>query len=171
MPPHCDALDGPVATAALQALTAADPDFVSPYVPVEAEAELHSIFERVCKARTQGPEAMEVADRYFLETAVRLHRTGEGAPFTGLRPAGLDPGPAVQAAEEAVERGSPEGLVRLLADTVAEEAEHKFRRLWEQESGAEAGVAGARDYVRARLGLISWAHRVHQCARSSAREG
>jgi hypothetical protein len=55
MPPHCDAVDCPVAPAARQALETADPDFVLPSVPADAEQELHWTFERVCKARSQGP--------------------------------------------------------------------------------------------------------------------
>ena len=42
--------------------------------------------------------AKTLADRYFMETAVRLHRLGEKAPYTGLKPAGTDFGPAIGAA-------------------------------------------------------------------------
>jgi hypothetical protein len=32
MPPHCDSMDGPVVTAAIQALNAQDVDLILPYV-------------------------------------------------------------------------------------------------------------------------------------------
>ena len=93
VPPHCDSLDGPVVQAALRALDADNVDLVRPYVHESGEAELRQAFDLSRKARAQGPEAREVADRYFFETAVRIHRTGEGAAYTGLKPAGLDVGP------------------------------------------------------------------------------
>ena len=98
MPPHCDSLDGPVATAARDALMSGDVDLVLPFVPADAEAEVRAAFDLAAKARAMGGEAAEVADRWFFETAVRVHRAGEGAPYTGLKPAGLDVGPVIPAA-------------------------------------------------------------------------
>ena len=45
-----------------------------------------------------------------METVIRLHRAGEGAAYTGLKTAGADYGPAIPAAEYAVETGD---LVKL----------------------------------------------------------
>lgn len=45
--------------------------------------------------RAKGKEAQELADMYFFETLVRIHREGEGAPYTGLKP-----GEAVEPAAE-----------------------------------------------------------------------
>jgi hypothetical protein len=39
----------------------------------------------------------------FFETAVRLHRAGDEAPYTGLKPAGPDWDPFVPRAEKAIE--------------------------------------------------------------------
>jgi tetratricopeptide (TPR) repeat protein len=36
---------------------------------------------------------------------VRIHRAGEGAPYTGLKPAGLSEGPIIPIAEKAIEIG------------------------------------------------------------------
>jgi hypothetical protein len=55
------------------------------------------------KARHEGPASREVADRHFFETVVRLHRAGEGAPYTGLKPAGLDVGPVIPVAEHGLQ--------------------------------------------------------------------
>jgi hypothetical protein len=71
------------------------------------EAEVTEVFEKVINARVQSSEAREVADRHFFETVIRIHRAGEGAPFTGLKPAGLGHGPVDPVAEKAVETGSP----------------------------------------------------------------
>ena len=84
MPPHCDSLDGPVVIAARTALDADDVNVVLPFVPEEAEEEVRASFTSVTRVRGLGDEAREEADRHFFETVVRLHRAGEGAPYTGL---------------------------------------------------------------------------------------
>ena len=50
MPPHCDAVDGPVVTAARQALAMADVDVVLPYVHAADEAALRAAFDLAVKA-------------------------------------------------------------------------------------------------------------------------
>ena len=95
MPPHCDSMDGPVVTAAREALDKEDVKLVLPYVTASASADVRLAFDKVLRARKAGPDAREVADLYFYETVVRLHRAGEGAPYTGLKPAGLDVGPVI----------------------------------------------------------------------------
>jgi hypothetical protein len=110
-------MDGPVVEAAIKALDSGDVSAVLPFVPEEGEAEVTVAFKKVLKARVQSPEAREVADKHFFETVVRIHRSGEGAPFSGLKPAGLGHGPVVPVAEKAIEGGSPEELVKLLTNT------------------------------------------------------
>jgi hypothetical protein len=168
MPPHCDALDGPVVTAARQALNAEDVAMVLPYVPATATAEVEDAFARTVKARTQGPEARDVADRWFFETVVRLHRAGEGAAFTGLKPAGLDVGPVIPVAERVIETGDVEPLVDLLTGIVRAEAEHRFAHLKELERGASDSVEAARDHVSAMLGLQVWSHKLALAAHAAA---
>lgn len=45
---------------------------------------------------------------------VRLHRAGEGAPCTGLKPAGLDVGPVIPLAERAIASDDADELAELL---------------------------------------------------------
>lgn len=111
---HCDGMDGPVVKAAQQALAKGDVDFVLIWVRKEDEAEIRRAFERASSVRKPGPEAQELADRYFFETLVRIHRAGEGAPFTGLKPAGRDLGPAIRAADRALQSGDVAPLVDVL---------------------------------------------------------
>ncbi len=79
MPPHCDALDGPVVKAARRALEEGSVEIILPYAPADAEKEIVRTFETVTAVRAMAPEAAEVADLHFFETVVRLHRAGEGA--------------------------------------------------------------------------------------------
>ena len=57
---------------------------------------------------------------YFFETLVRIHRAGEGEPYTGMKPAGRDLGPAVPAADKAIVDGKLEPLYKLLIETIHE---------------------------------------------------
>ena len=165
MPPHCDALDGPLVKAARRALEARDVNLVLPYVHKIGEAEVVKAFEKVIGIRESYPAAREIADLHFFETVVRVHRAGEGAPYTGLKPAGLDVGPAIPAAERAIESGSAEELVELLTDTVRSEVMRRFGRVMELRPQAEGSVDQAREYVEAMLGLQVYAHKLNQFAK------
>lgn len=158
MPPHCDSLDGPVVTVAREALDREDVTLVLPYVPAAAEAEVCGAYDRAIKARAQGGEAREVADLWFSETVVRLHRAGEGAPYTGLKPAGLDVGPVIPVAERAIRDEDPTALIEVLTGIVRDEATHRFQELLDRKTTAGEDVASARRYVTAMLGLQVWAH-------------
>jgi uncharacterized protein DUF6448 len=171
MPPHCDSMDGPVVVAARRALDAGDVALVLPFVHEEGEAEVREAFERAARARAHGGEAREVADLYMFETVVRVHRAGEGAPFTGLKPAGLDVGPVIPVAEASIEAGAVEGLAAFLSEAVRREANDRFDAMVAAKVSADAGVAAARAYVEAMLGLQVWAHRLYGAIHAPAHGG
>ncbi|MET9888068.1 DUF6448 family protein [Streptomyces sp. NPDC006430] len=132
MPPHCDSLDGPAVTATRLALQ--EVSHVLPYVPQEGEQEVREAFGLADQARSLGPTAREVADRWFFETVVRVHRAGEGAPFTGLKPAGLDVGPVISAAERALDDGSADELATLLCAIAREQVEACTHTPWHSKN-------------------------------------
>jgi hypothetical protein len=164
VPPHCDSLDGLVVTAARQALDHGDAHLVLPYVHEDGEQEVRRAFDLALGVRALGPEAREVADQWLFETVVRVHRAGEGAPFTGLKPAGLDVGPVIPAAERALDAGSPEPLVDALCGIVREQVEHRYALAMERRMRSGEGVPGARASVEAVLGLQVWAQGVYRQA-------
>ena len=166
MPPHCDSMDGPVVTAARQAIEARDVDLILPYVKKTGEAEVVAAFDRTISVRNGNPTVNEVADLYFFDTVVRVHRAGEGAPYTGLKPAGLPVGPVIPVAERSIETGDPTELIRLLTDKVGLEVGHRFGQVMDGRRHAAEGVAARRQYVEAMLGLEVWAHRVYDCMES-----
>jgi hypothetical protein len=166
MPPHCDSLDGPVVTAARRALDERDVAIVLPYVPAHAEAEVAAAFQQVLPICATSGSAGELADRWFFETVVRLHRAGEGAPYTGLKPAGQDEGPVIPAAERALHTGSADELVHVLNETVADRAKTRLDRALALKPQEHRSVAAAREYVEAMLGLQVWAHKLYLAATS-----
>jgi hypothetical protein len=172
MPPHCDSLDGPVVKAARKALEARDVDLVLPYVYKDGEAEVKTAFDKVLAVRAQdGPLTEEVSDLYFFETVVRLHRQGENAPYTGLKPAGLDVGPVIPVAERAIETGSPNELIALMTERLRGEILRRFDRMLHLRAHAEQGVDEAREYVESMLGLQVYSHSLYEAMLAEPHEG
>jgi uncharacterized protein DUF6448 len=160
MPPHCDSMDGPVVEAARRALETGDVDLALPYVKPDDEDEVRTAFGRALGAR-RHPDSREVADLYFFETVVRAHRRGEAAPYTGLKPAGLDVGPVIPVAERAIATGSPDELTALLTDTLQHEVKERLDNMLALQPKASGSVPEAREYVEAMLGLQVWSHRLY----------
>lgn len=161
---HCDSLQGPVVTAAKKALETGDVKLVLPYVHPEAEAELAAAFEQALAVRKLGGQAKEVADRFFFETTVRLHREGEGAAYTGLKDEPIDS--AIAAADKAMEIGSLDELYPMLNQAVQEGVAHQFQALQEaRELAAKEGTVEAnRERVEAELIFEKYIYGLHQAA-------
>lgn len=170
MPPHCDSLDGPVVTAAARALEEGEVAVVLPFVPKAGEPEVVDAFDGAIAARVMGAEARDIADRFFYETVVRVHRAGEGAPYTGLKPAGLDHGPVIPVAERAIETQSAGELIDLLTRAVADEVRARLAHVVELKRGTNGDIDANREYVEAMLGLQVWSHGIHQAVHAHPHE-
>jgi len=165
-------MDGPVVKAARRALETKDVNSILAYVPKEGEKEVIETFEKAIQVRNEdGTTAREVADLYFFETAVRVHRAGEGASYTGLKPAGLDVGPVIPVAEKAIESNSPDGLADLLCGIVRDEVIHRFQHMQHLKEHAGEGVDADRAYVSAMLGLQVWSHGLYQYTKADPHVG
>src|SRR5690348_6239695 len=116
---HCDTMDGPVVRAAKLALETGDVTPVLKWVRKGDEQRIRVAFERTLKVRALGPEAREMADTYFFEMLVRVHRAGEGEPYTGLKPAGTEVEPGIALADKALQNGSADELVKQVTAEVA----------------------------------------------------
>lgn len=152
---HCDTLDGPVVMAARLALERGDVQPVLKWVKADAEPELRAAFEKVLAVRRASPEARELADRYFFEALVRLHRAGEGAPYTGLKPAGSVEKP-IAAADRALEQGSVSALSGMLTDHLAAGVRERFARVAEAKPAADRSPEDGRRYVAAYVEYVHY---------------
>lgn len=162
MPPHCDTRDGPVVSAATTALEKGNVNYVLIWVPKESERELTDAFERTMKVRKLGEGAKDLADDWFFETAIRLHRAGEGVPYTGLKPAGLDEGPVVPRAEKAIETGDADEVIGFVLDAVREDLQHRFHAVIEKKHYDPDDVAAGRAYVQAFINFVVYTHYLYQ---------
>ncbi|MFB6291511.1 MAG: DUF6448 family protein [Candidatus Bipolaricaulia bacterium] len=171
MPPHCDTMDGPVVNAAQEALEKNNVNLVLPWLPEEGEEEVKEAFEKTIEVRDEGEKVRELADYWFYETCVRIHRMGEGAAYTGIKPAGLEEGKAVEAADKSLEDGSVEDVVDFLTESVEAEVKQSYREVLEKreeyeealerdEEGYESVQAG-REYVDAYVHYIHHVKGIH----------
>ena len=163
---HCDTLDGPVVAAARMALLRGEITPVLKWVKKDAEPELRAAFQQTLTVRVANPKARELADRYFFETLVRLHRAGEGAPYTGLKPAGAQTEPAVEGADKALETGSIDAVIKLVTGDVAAGIRARFNRTVEARKQADASVEAGREFVEAYVDYIHYVEaltREHGC--------
>ena len=160
MPPHCDSLDGPVVVAARRALDRERVEEVLPFVHEEGAGEVRRVFDVVLPVRQQGGACTEIADLHFFETVVRVHRAGEKAPYTGLKPAGLDVGPVIPLAEKAVETGDPRDLIAFMDDQLDDQVRNRLAGVKKLADARNGTVEADREYVEAMLGFVVYSHRL-----------
>lgn len=166
---HCDTLDGPVIAAAKQALETGNIKPVLSWVQPGDEQQMQSLFQKTMAVRKLSPEARDFADMYFYETLVRVHRAGEGAPYTGLKPAGQVEA-SVALADKAVETGAANKLVKELNGAVSQGIQNRLNILNEKKKHANESVAAGRDYVAAYVEFVHYVEKLHGDAVAGADE-
>ena len=163
---HCDTLDGPVVQTARIALEKGDITPLLKWVQAKDEKEIQDAFEKTLAVRAKGVEAKELADMYFFETLVRIHRAGEGAPYTGLKP-GEAVDPAVALADKALESGSVDKLVDVLTKAMANGIRERFRHASETQKHADDSVAAGREFVEAYVVFTHYVEGLHAIIKES----
>ena len=165
---HCDTMDGPVVLAAKAALESKDVTPVLMWVKKDDEAEIKAVFAKTLAVRTKGPEARDLADQFFFETLVRVHRAGEGAPFTGLKPAGTETGPAIEGADKALESGSVEAVIKLVTDEAAAGIRKRFAEASQKKAHADHNVEAGREFVAAYVEYVHYVEGLHQATQATS---
>ena len=158
---HCDTLDGPVVISARQALDNGDVKRILPWVAASQEGEIRKAFDLTMAVRGKGEKEKELADMYFFETLVRIHREGEGAPYTGLKPAGLDLGQAIPAADKALDSGDPGPLLMLINGKVHEGIHKYYVEAREKKAHAGESVESGRAFVQAYVPYLHFVERLY----------
>lgn len=162
IPPHCDTKDGPVVTAAIKALEENNVNLILPWAPKDAEDEIKEVFNKTLEVRKNGGVHAEVADNYFFETVVRLHRKGEGKGFTGLKPVGLDWGPVVPKADKSIESGNASEVIDLLKNTLGNKIQGMFDKAMSRKKYDINNVDEARKYVHSMLEYVLFSHHLYK---------
>jgi len=159
---HCDGMDGPVVKAAQKALETGNINLVLIWVQKKDEGEIREAFQKTLAVRKLGPQAKELSEMYFFETLVRVHRAAEGEPYTGLKPAGRDLGPAIPTADKALESGKVEPLLKLLTESMQTEVREKFKQAMAKKKYRADDVEEGRAYVEAYVPLVRHVEQIYE---------
>jgi hypothetical protein len=154
---HCDTMAGPTAQDGLRALETGHLELALKWIAPSGEPELREVFERARAARDLGPAAREVADRWFVENLVRIHRAGEGAAFTGVRPYGTPVDERVAAADAAIATGDLASLTPFVAEDRWPELERRFADVLAHKDYEPDDVTAGRAYVEAYVSFVKYA--------------
>ena len=162
---HCDTMNGPVVVAAQKALETSDVNLVLIWVQKTDEAVIRDAFARTMDVRKLSPGAKELADMYFFETLVRIHRAGEGVPYTGLKSAETEVEPGIEAADRALEKGSASELLAHLNETIHQGVHTQFTTAMAGKKFKADDLVAGRAYVTAYVSFIHYVERLYLAAK------
>jgi hypothetical protein len=164
---HCDTLEGPVVETAKKALASGDVTPLLKWVAADDEQMIHTAFQKTLDVRKLGDQAQDLADMYFFETLVRIHRAGEGAPYTGLKP-GAAVDPAVALADKALESGSVDKLVNILSDATAKGIRERFHRALKAKKHADESITAGREFVESYVIFTHYVEGLHSMIKGAS---
>lgn len=165
---HCDTMNGPVISAAMKALETRDSSWVLIWVKPAHERQISRLFQQTLKARARGGSIAERADKRFFEQVVRIHRTGEGMRYTGIKPAGTPVDPVIAASDAAIDNGTVEPLLSQLIAHVSEGLRTRYAHVAEARAHMRDSIAAGREYVEA---YVAYTHYVEGVATAIHGEG
>lgn len=154
---HCDTMDGPVVADAKKALSRNNVNYVLKWVSPEYENELTEAFSLVMKVRMLSADSKKLADQYFFETVVRLHRTGEGMSYTGIKPSGTPVDEKILAADRAIAAGNLSPLENIVPDDRKEELRERFKKVMDLKDFDVNDVMSGRQYIEAYVQFFHFA--------------
>jgi hypothetical protein len=154
---HCDTMDGPVIADALKAITQKNINYVLKWVRPQDEAEIIEAFNLTMKVRVLSPEAKGLSDKYFFETLVRVHRTGEGVPFTGVKPSGTPIDAKILAADKSILLGNLSPLKDLVPKDKMAELTIRFGKVMSLRNFDINNIEAGREYIEAYVQFFHFA--------------
>jgi len=166
---HCDTLDGPVVAAARKALDAGNASLVLLWVQKKDEAEIRKQFDKTIVVRKVSEQAKELADMYFFETLVRIHRAGEGAGYTGLKPAGKIE-PPIAAADKSLETGKLQEVAQIISKRMEQGLHRHFEDVIKKKKYNPNDVAAGRAFASAYVEYTHYVERLYNAAETLAPE-
>lgn len=143
---HCDGMDGPVITEAKAAIERRDVTPLLKWVPQSDERELKSAFTNTLRERSASKASPDAVDKKFYATLVRIHRKSEGAPFTGIKPAGQIE-PIVAAADTSLKEKNVDHVVEHVLTQLEKSVRDKFAATVRSKEHVDESVEHGREFV------------------------
>ncbi len=154
---HCDTMDGPVIKDARTAIEKNNVNYILKWIQPENEDELKAAFSLSLKVRGLSPEAKTLADKYLFETLVRLHRNGEGLPYTGVKPSGTPVDDKILAADKSIEIGNLLPLKDKISEEMLPELTERFKKVMSLRNYDVNNVKAGREYVESYVRFFKFA--------------
>ena len=157
---HCDSYDGPVIKDAEKALEANNVNLVLKWVSKEQEKEITPLFQKTYELRDGDKEVYEIVKKHFFETLVRLHRETEGAPYTGLKPAGTTK-QIIKMTDNALDENSVDDFLQKLNNHIDNVVREKFNKVSELNKVKDNSVEKGREFVAAYVDYTHTVEAIH----------
>jgi hypothetical protein len=154
---HCDTMDGPTVADGRKAMESNNVNYVLKWIQPDYEKEITDIFNLSMKVKDLSPEANEIAEKYFFGELVRIHRAGENAPFTGLKPSGTPIDEKVLAADESILAGNLTPFEGLMEEDKMAELTERFEKVMSLKNFDVDDVEAGREYIEAYVSFFKFA--------------
>lgn len=154
---HCDTMDGPLIADAKKAIEQKNVNYVLKWVQPQNEKELKQVFDQAMKVRVLNADAKALADGYFFDTLVRIHRNGEGESFTGVKPSGTPIDKKIAAADKSIAAGNLTPLSGLVAKDKMSELQKRLNRVLSLKNFDVNNVKAGREYIEAYVQFFKFA--------------
>ncbi|TAL70525.1 MAG: hypothetical protein EPN82_02625 [Bacteroidetes bacterium] len=160
---HCDTKSGPVISAAKEAIKTGNVNLVLIWVKPDAEEIIKKAFKNTLDVRKTNPKVQELADNYFFETLVRIHRQGEGAPYTGIKE-DTEIEPPIQASDKALESSSDSDVLKLLNQHIQVGVSVKFNNMITAKNFDKNNVGAGREFVEKYVTFMHYVEGIYNAA-------
>jgi hypothetical protein len=157
---HCDSYDGPVIKDAEKALETNNVNLVLKWVTKEQEKEITTLFQKTYQLRNGDKGVYEIVEKHFFETLVRLHRETEGAPYTGLKPAGTTK-QIIQMTDKALKENSVEDFLLKLNNHIDKVVREKYEKVSKLDKVKNNSVEEGREFVTAYVDYTHTVEAIH----------
>ena len=157
---HCDSYDGPALVDAEKALLTNNVDLILKWIDVDMEDEVVPLFHKTYSLKNGDKEIYEIVKKHFFETFIRLHREMEGAPFTGLKPAGTTAHITVMS-DKALKTGDLKNLLKVLNNHINSQLQEKYDKTKALYKVKDNSVEEGRAYVEAYVDYTHSLEAVH----------
>ena len=154
---HCDTMDGPVVMDARRAIEQNNINYVLKWVSPVNEAEIKETFNLLMNVRGLSSDAKKLAEKYFFETLVRVHRMGEGVPFTGVKPLGTPIDEKILAADKSIELGNLSPLKDFVEKDKQAELDKRFEKVMSLKNFDVNNIEAGREYIEAYVQFFHFA--------------
>ncbi len=157
----------PVIKDAVKALNSNNVNLVLKWITPEQEKEITSLFHKTYALKNNDKEVYEIVEKHFFETLVRLHREAEGAPYTGLKPAGSTK-QIIQMTDKALQEDNIEGFLIKLESSLNNVVQEKYKKVAELYKVKDNSIDQGRAFVEAYVDYTHTIEAIHHFIENGA---